>query len=122
MVVLHLLAALAVVCNSLPIGWRVALLAALAAHFGWFQNVEWRHPAISGLSWRADGSWELLSREGSRDAVIDGTPVLTRWLVILPLRSDRRLRHVLVCRDSVDPESFRRLRVQLAVWGAKDDG
>jgi hypothetical protein len=110
----HGLAALAALLNPLPLWLRLGLVAAVAASLR--RNL--RAPAVRGLSLLPDGHWEIVGKKGVLTAAPGPATLTTPWLAILDLRSATGRHAVLVPRDSVDPESFRRLRVHLRIHGA----
>ncbi len=72
----------------------------------------------AGVSQKPDGSWRLHTREGIEIEVrLLGSSMANPWFVLLHLRADssNRLHTVLICRDSLEPDLFRRLRVALRV-------
>lgn len=98
----------------LPTAWTaialVCLVAALVLERG-------RLRAAGRLEWRADGCWHVATPRGRRQAVLAPGSYCSRWLVVLVLDAGReRFRRVLV-RDSLDPETWRRLQVRLRLEG-----
>jgi len=96
--------------------WALACAPVLAAA----ALRDWRRTrAASALCWHPDGRWSVPRPDG--DPVIldlDGTTVVTPWLVVLVLRSGRSRRRVALARDAVPAEDWRRLRARLRVQGA----
>ncbi len=111
----HGLAGIAALMNSLPLGIKVTLLGAVGLSLYLTLCNHVLDPAVSGLLLNRDGGWEVTRRSGPVMATLADSTVATPWIVILHLVSDSQKIPVLVPRDSVDPESFRRLRVHLRV-------
>jgi toxin CptA len=110
---IHALAGVAAVANPLPLWARLGLLAAVAFSFYLTRRDYVLEPKVQGLTRHADASWEIIRRSGAVPAELADSTVVTRWLVILHLRTETGEIAVPICRDSVDPEAFRRLRVDL---------
>ena len=79
--------------------------------------------AIVHLTWDGDGRWRLTQRDGRMlEVALEHGSYSHPALVALALRGvDGRLHRVLVARDRIDGESFRRLRVRLRCQGAARD-
>ncbi len=74
------------------------------------------HPrAVTGIDWTGEGRWLLTLRNGEQiTARLAQDSYLHPQLVILSFHRGRwRRQSVVLCRDAVDQESFRRLRVRL---------
>jgi hypothetical protein len=108
----HGLAGLAAVANGLPLGLRLGLLAAVLLGYLGFRR-EYAENARLRLSLQTDGRVELGFPSGAVAGTVLGSTLMTRWLVILHVRTDDGRRAVTICRDAVDPESFRLLKVWL---------
>lgn len=101
---------------------KLAAVSALCASLGWSIA---RHAllllpgSVRAIQLLADGSCRLEARSGQvRGCEIAAATYVTPWLVLLSLRdrTHRRGMHVTLLPDSMDPASFRRLRVRLR-WG-----
>ncbi len=113
---------------TLPLSWPwwgTSLLGmALAASLAWnlSRHALLSHPrAVWAITWRGEGDFELSRRDGTRTAarLAPDTYVHPR-LVILCFRRGRWGRSpVVLCRDAVDQESFRRLRVRLGAMAGE---
>lgn len=112
LILLHALALLASAASPLPLWVKALLAVAVIASqaFYWRGRDRWQ-----GLTLLADGDWEIIGRDGLTRASLEPSSVITPWLVILHLVTSQGRRAILICRDSTDPESFRRLRVQLRI-------
>jgi hypothetical protein len=119
---LHGLALLAAFLNPLPIAMRLAVSAVVMLSL-WLNLRRWRHPLIAGLSQRPDGGWRLYSAKGAEfEASLLGSSLANPWFVLLHLRTESARLNLLLCRDSLPEDGFRRLRVALqasAGLGAK---
>lgn len=69
------------------------------------------------LEWHADGHWRIATPAGRRCAALAPGSVCTPWLVVLMLREPGRRHCRVLCRDSLDPAVWRRLRVRLRIEG-----
>jgi toxin CptA len=110
---IHGLAGVAALANPLPLWARLGLLVAVTLSFSLTRRDYVLEPKVQGLTLHSDASWEVIRRSGAVSAVLADSTVVTRWIVILHLQAETGKIAVPVCRDSVDPESFRRLRVDL---------
>ena len=110
------------VLMPLPLVWWIKVPIGLAVMAQGI--VSWRRQlafssvsAAQGLVWTGGSSWELFNRDGARRParLLPGTYVHP-WLVILRFMTEdgQRSAVVLPC-DSLDPDSHRRLRVQLTL-------
>ena len=110
------------VLMPLPVVWWIKaplVLAVIAQGI-----VSWRRQlvfasatAVQHLVWTGGSRWELFNRDGTeRQARLLPGTYIHPWLVILRfLTEDRQKCAVILPRDSLDPDSHRRLRVQLAM-------
>ena len=119
----HLAAALALWLSALP--GPVAPLGSvlLILHLGWLwpRQVSLRHPAaIRRAVWQADGSWRLIRSDGQAETAGLLLPCYTsRWLAVLRFPG----RALVLPRDGLDADTWRRLRVRLLrVEGGDDAG
>ena len=71
--------------------------------------------AVRRLVWTAEDRWELYHNDGvTRGAKLLPSTYIHPWLVILRFVTDDERRYaVILPLDSIDPDSHRRLRVQL---------
>jgi len=115
----HLLAAAALWLTPLPAALPLAGSLALSVHLLWvLRRQAWRSAAASlvELELRADCSVSARSRGGIWRAYrVAGSSFVSPLLTVVNLRLEgaRWGRAVLITADSLDPESFRRLRVWL---------
>lgn len=118
LILLHALAFIAAIANPLPIWARAALLVFTIANFGYSFRQAVLRTAVTGLRCVPGQSWILYQREGeSTRAQLSTSTLVTPWLVLLHFQGERKKSSLLLCRDSLDAESFRRLRVLLATRG-----
>ena len=73
-----------------------------------------RRRAVAKAGYAPDAGWWLESREGRSEGWTAVGAFVSRPLVLVHLRMDRRRRTLVVPRDAVDAEVHRRLRVLLA--------
>jgi len=103
--------------NPLPVWLRLALSAGVFCG-GWLAWRRWRQPAISGLRQSADGGWVLQPAAGAKmEASLLGSSLANRYFVLLHFRAESRPLALLICRDSLPADDFRRLRIALAIAG-----
>lgn len=75
-----------------------------------------RRPAVGAILVKPAGEWSLTLNDGNTvAATVRPTTVVTVWFTLLHLRTDAGLRTVLLCRDSLDAEEYRLLRVALRI-------
>jgi len=110
----HGLALVAALANPLS-GWiKLGLLFAITISV----PLNWRKmPRARGITLNSEGDWAVILPSGSLLAHLGPGTLVTPWIVILGLRADRQHLSIPICRDAVDPESFRRLRVHLQIAG-----
>jgi hypothetical protein len=73
--------------------------------------------SLVSLVWLADGEWRLTERGGAtRTGRLRWDSYVHPWLTVLNFTGARRCSVVLL-PDSLDPETFRRLRVRLGLQG-----
>jgi toxin CptA len=115
----HALAAGALWLAPLGATWIVAGNLALGGHFVWvLRQHAWRSAAgsVVELELREDCSVSARSRAGRwLGYQVSGASFVSPHLTVLNLRADARwrARSVLITPDSLDADSFRRLRVWL---------
>lgn len=116
----HVLALL--VLPTLPLAWWIQLPVVMAVMAQGL--VIWRRygmptapQAIKRLVWIDANRWELLGGDGMRhEAALQPGAYIHPWLVILRFslgEGDKRSCTAVLPRDSLDPDSHRRLRVRL---------
>jgi hypothetical protein len=108
------------VLPPLPVAWwiKLPLASVIAGH--WLASrrlhVLLSAPqAVKRLVWTGENRWELFGGDGTgRRACLLPAAYVHPWLVVLRfLTEDKRKCAVVLPRDSLDPDSHRRLRVQL---------
>ena len=115
--ILHALAAGSVltVMQGLPAMALAAALLALGAAAAWARALHRSAASVCAIELSA-GEMLLELRDGRRGAAeVSGARHVSRFMVALPVRRPVR-RTVLVTRDMLAPEEFRRLRLW-ALWG-----
>jgi len=116
---MHALATVALLLTPGPFAWRLAGSLGLAGHLAWtLRRHAWRTTAgsIVELEMHEDCSISARSHaEGWVDYEVEVGSFVSPLLTVLRLgRESRRLVcSVLIMPDSLDPDSFRRLRVWL---------
>ena len=117
----HALAFVAAWANLLEL-WLKLLLSVSVALSLWhvFKERANSHE-IAGLQLKPDGSWMLrLSSGDDIEAKILGSSIANPWFVLLHLQTENKRYSMLIPRDSLEPDDFRRLRVALVVVGVAD--
>ncbi len=109
----HILAGLCAVANPLPWWAKFLLLIAIGGSFRFTYRDFAIDPVTRGVVLHSGGSVEAMRRSGRLAAVLAEGSVVTPWIVILNLRTDSTRIAIPIGRDSLDAESFRRLRVGL---------
>jgi len=111
---MHGLAIVAALANPLEVWVKLVLLVAIALSgpLSWHQLHR-----VRGITLNSEGDWEVILPSGSLLAQPGPGTLVTPWIVILGLSTERRHLTLPICRDAVDPESFRRLRVYLLIRG-----
>jgi hypothetical protein len=79
--------------------------------------------AITELTWESNGEWLVVMRNGTRlSAQLLQSAYLHARLVILNFALNGRNRSVILLPDTLDPDTFRRLRVRLQLHHIKATG
>jgi hypothetical protein len=119
---LHGLALLAAGLNPLAIWLRLVLAGVVLASLG-LELRRYRSPAIVGLQLKSDGFWALQGRDGPEiESSLLPSSLVNPWFVLLHFRSGDQSHSLLICRDSLSEDDFRKLRVALKVAGLKMPG
>ena len=106
---------LAVWLNPLPV-WLRLLLSLPVLLSLWLASRS--KPEIVGLRLLPDGIWLLQSADAAEiEASLLGSSLANPWFVLLHFQAETRRYSLLICRDSLDADGFRRLRVALNVAG-----
>ena len=119
----HALSFLAAWLNPLPV-WLRSLIA-LGVLLSLWLNVRRSRAEteIIGLRIKPDVAWDLHTREGPIiEASLLGSSLVNPWFVLLHFRAEKKRYSLLICRDSLNAEEFRRLRVTLRVVGRENSG
>ena len=104
--------------NPLPVGLRLLLSSSVLLSL-WLASRS--KPEIAGLRLQPDGGWILHSADAAEiEAALLGSSLVNPWFALLHFRAESRRYSVLVCRDSLGADEFRRLRVALNVAGVED--
>lgn len=114
----HSLSLLAAVSNPLPLWFRLILVCAVLLSLASSLQAK---PKFIGLKSQPDGGWILRGADSSEtEASLLGASIVNPWFVILRFQTENRSHALLICRDSLDSEGFRRLRVALNIVGFRD--
>jgi len=107
------LAWVAALANPLDVWIKMLLAAAIVASLVLtLRNMD----AMQSLRLHPDGDWEIIRRTGPPlTGRLEPSTIVTPWMVILHLKTPAGRLAIPICRDGVDPESFRRLRVYLRI-------
>jgi hypothetical protein len=113
-VAVHGLALIAALANPLPGGIQLLLGGAIlgSLFLSWQRLIQ-----VRGLTLNPADEWEIILHDQTVLALLAPSTILTPWLVILHLTAGKRKFAIPICRDSLDPESFRKLRVYLRIAG-----
>lgn len=114
---IHGLAGLAALANPLPVWVRLGLLGAVGASLALSLHRH-QHLEVRGLVLDSEDGCQVIRRSGAVPATLMESTVVTRWIVLLHLKTQTGKLAIPVCRDSTEPESFRRLRVALRCRGS----
>lgn len=79
----------------------------------WCRRAYVLNPAVQELILKPGGECELALPSGMQSGKLLDSSIVTTWMVILHVETEAKTHAVTVCRDSVDSESFRMLRVYL---------
>ncbi len=95
------------------LAWTAAVLASLCWSWSW--HVLHRGDAVVEVLFKPEGEWWITTaKQASCLGTLLPGGVVQPWLTVLVFRlADGRRRAVVLLADNVDPDGFRRLRVQL---------
>jgi toxin CptA len=108
------LAALAVILSGLPVGLKLALVAAVA--LATWQNLQRaaRSP-LAAAGWAAEGGWTLRTTDHEDVAATLASFRVLGGFILLRLQTvERGVQVLLLAPDNSDPDIRRRLRMRLA--------
>jgi len=110
-----------------PLPWPVRVVAAGTVLFSFrytlFRRALLRHDkSVTALLWDDLGEWKLFFSSGEEAARLEPDTFVSSWLVVLNFSAASATgRHsVVIFPDSLDRESFRRLRVRLWLDGREE--
>ena len=114
--VVHGLAFIAAIMN--PLAWWVKMLLATATVGSLCLSL--RHyifqPMVCAILRKPHGEWGLVLKDGSMvKASLQSTTLVTIWFTLLHLQTESGTLGLLLCRDSLDNEAYRLLRVLLKI-------
>lgn len=113
--VMHVVAAGSVALSAVPTGLAVVSWLALSASLAWYlRALAPGRRAVQAARVDGDGSWYVELQGETRPVTLHPDTYVHPWLVILRFRGlPAGSRVLLVPRDAVSAETFRRLRVLL---------
>ena len=118
----------AIICLLLSLPFWMGALAAIGIVYSLVYSLN-RHvlmtvdDAITELTWESNGEWLVVMRNGTRlSAQLLQSAYLHARLVILNFALNGRNRSVILLPDTLDPDTFRRLRVRLQLHHIKATG
>jgi len=113
---IHILALLAAWVNPLAVWLKLPLSLCILISLWLAFKHRANGPEIKGLQLKPDNSWVLhLAQGGEVEARLLGSSIANPWFVLLHFRTEKIRYSVLIPRDSLPPEDFRKLRVALRV-------
>ena len=117
--ILHALAIIACIANTLPVVIKIIIIGAVISSF-WFN---WKRymtkPDPYTLLHSEARGWELMDAKQQVNPVsIAGSSVTTPIITLLHLQHTGRLKIMIIVRDSVSAEDYRQLRVRLKIFSS----
>ena len=113
---LHVLALIAGIGNALPDWLKLMLVMTIALHYLVMQNKFIKRLPGSKLKFSSISGWELAIKTNYDPIQILKTTVITRFVIILHfLDQNRKKRSILICKDSLAAEEFRKLTIELKI-------
>jgi hypothetical protein len=115
LVLIHVIAIILLPFMSLPVG--AVLIMMLLILFSLWQAIRPHPDSVCAVLWREACSCRLsLSSGRNIEARLMPQVFMLPWLVIVRFKSDRkRLHHLVLLPDMLEPGVFRRLRVRLMI-------
>ena len=113
---LHAAALLAVWLNPLSV-WLKLLISLCVLMSLWLTyKTQTNIPEIAGLQLKPDDTWVLhLSKGGDVETSLSGSSIANPWFVLLYFKADSQQYSLLMPRDSLAKEDYRKLLVALKV-------
>jgi hypothetical protein len=111
--IVHALAGFASLANPLPVWMKLGMLGAVAFSLVHCRREYGANPAIKELVLKSGGECEIFLPQGMQVGAVLDSSIVTTWMVILHIKTGAKTHAVTVCRDCMDSESFRMLRVYL---------
>lgn len=112
----HGTAAAAIVCTPWPYWAQAICLLAVLSGAVLGTRIFLRENGVKALCMLKDASWRLTLRDGGEwHGTLNGESLVSPWLCLFVLDGTAGRRRVLILRDSLDRNGFRRLRVGLRV-------
>lgn len=122
--ILHLLALIAALCNTLPVSVQVLLSGLIFVHFG----MQWRRYGIKVnpvlLTYNAAAGWGLVINDSPAPIKILPSTIITPFLIIIyyqKLPSCSSTESLVCFKDALLQSSYRRLFVQLKIAGVQTE-
>lgn len=114
---IHALSLLAASLNPLPLWVRTVLCLSVLLSLSLSLR---RKPQITGFMPKPDGSWRLDTADNVEiEAVLLPSSLFNAGFALLHFQAETRRYALLVCRDSLEAEDFRQLRVAMRVAGGR---
>ncbi len=109
----HALALVAIAIQQIPASLQLLQVALLGLSY-WQANKRLGQPIFA--IWNQNGSWQLTCNGKTyRHLALCKCGMMTTYIVWLKFRTADGARHLIVTRDMLDADTFRRLRVRLRV-------
>jgi hypothetical protein len=109
---------------SLPLALMCCLILVLSAWLAHRRHVSCQGGfALTAATWHPDGRWHIEAADGKRiDVDLLPSTFIYSHLVVLHFKPEKgRRRFMILCRDSLSPPVFRRLRARLRVSARNDE-
>ncbi len=114
---LHVLLLFVLVFSGLDLSLLIAVMGtvALSWFLSWHDHLRpLQHKRVFGLTVMPDDTWRLTTGQGGCNELKLKSHMLFDHLAVVHFQPQRNgLSHILLLSDSLDPESFRQLRVRL---------
>ena len=118
--VLHALAIIACIANTLPVVIKIIIIGAVFSSFWFYWKRYMTKPDPYTLLHSEARGWELMDAKQQVNPVsIAGSSVTTPIITLLHLQHKGRLKKIMIIvRDSVSAEDYRQLRVRLKIFSS----
>ena len=122
LIVLHIIAIFAVFLNALILTIKFFIIALVLLSLFYYLKQSLNFKGIS-IRHNSEFGWEIIDSENYFNPIeILSTTVLTHYLIVLHFKKqNNKKKTILICRDALENDKYRKLMVELKVSGLNKD-